>query len=496
MRNMAEHKIGKYIKESLNISDLELDQDNFRIGHQNSQPEIIKTMLSRGGTKGDTKLIGLATSIVTNGFLDLELPCVFPSDNKGKYIVAEGNRRITAMKILHTPELAHGTRLYSEFKGLHAKKDKLTSEVLCAVFDNRKDCLAYILMRHGYGAEGASLIKWNAISKLRADEYVNGTNYQELRIIELVLQKGSLNPADIQKLNDDDFNITNLRRILDDTNVKKSLGIIDNNCIRSNYGENWLVPIWQKIIEVIIEGIHRGEKFTVDKNINTLDQRKKFIDEIITDVYGDAEKPENEVGIIKPEQAKKNQTNFYANDPELTKSFEPSAAPVSPKPSVAKRNPKHSPTQNRKGLIHKSFSPQVLKPPKVINIVAELKRLPVSDYVICSGVMFRIFFELSIAHYMTVNTITNRKPRKDKPDVYVELTLKEKTQAVINHLESITGSDDKALKALKDMLNNSHPISAETLNQYVHSPTYTPDSNTLKAEWDRIQHIFEMLWEK
>ncbi len=157
-------------------------------------------------------------------------------------------------------------------------------------------------------------------------------------------------------------------------------------------------------------------------------------------------------------------------------------------------------TRTRKGLIEKRFSPVNLDPQKIIDIVDELKSLSVGDYENCSGVMFRVFFELSISHYMKTHKIPRAitiKVAKPVTHHTKELSLKDKTQEVIKHLEKNPKIESKSLKAIRDLLHNSHPLSAESLNAYVHSPTHIAMSaDGQKKGWSNLQHIFDYLWEK
>jgi hypothetical protein len=473
---MPEYKIGKYSKANLKLSQLELDLENFRIGKQSNQADAVRAML----TRGSTKVLGLAESIRSNGFHDLELPCVFLNDNTGHYTVAEGNRRVTVLKALSTPELANATPLHNKFKQLSSELNgSLPKQIECAVFEDRKGCLAYVLSRHGYGADGAGLMKWDAISKLRADKYVNGTKHPELGVVDFVLNKGTLGQDAQQKLDDDDFKITNLQRIVDDASVKKLLGLETNDVAVSVHGVSWLVAVWQRVVEIIIAGQHRNEKFTVDKNINDSALRNTFILEVIEDVHG---------------------TVPIVSGPSIslvTTTAPPNNQTVAAKKSAKKASlTKTLTTKERKGLIPKSFTPEKLEPQKVINIVDELKKLNVSDFNNSSSVMFRVFLELSIVHYMKKKKIKAEKPHKKNLGEFIEMSLREKISSVAKYLEMHNVLKHNETKALRDLNSATHPISAESLNAYVHSSSVTSDPNTLKTSWDNLQQIFTILWNK
>lgn len=464
--------IGKYSKKKLSVTDLLLDLENFRTGTVSDQTSAISALINGNANK----IKDIITSISENGFLDLETPCVFPDPtNSGKYIVGEGNRRISSLKMLKTPTLAKNTPLMAEIKKLNAKNPtKIPSRIECAIFESKKDCLAYILMRHGYSTNGSGVVQWNSIGKLRADTYVNGTIHQELCVLEYVVKHGNLTEERLKIIDNDEINITNLARLTDDKQVRSILGLTSTDCLKSSFGEQWLLKIWQSVIEVIIDGKHRGAKFTVDNNINSTNQRQKFIKEIIEDV-------EEKYGDLKNADNKKCE--------KVNSSGEPSPVATRNEPNTASTHPskktKTQPTSARKGLIPKKFNPAGLKPQKVVNICDELKRMDVDAFSNCVGAMFRIFIELGIDDFLkTHSSVTVKNDR-----------LVSKITAIANYMETESILTKKELKPIRDIISiPSYPISTDTLNAYVHNPHVSPNADELKTGWDNIQHFMEEIW--
>lgn len=469
---MSVPSIGEYSKKKLSVTDLFLDLSNFRTGTVKDQTSAISALIN----SNTNKIKGLVTSISENGFLDLEVPCVFPDPtNSGKYIVGEGNRRICSLKMLKTPALAKNTPLMEYIKKIKAKSTtKIPSRIECAIFENKKNCLGYILMRHGYSTNGSGVIQWNSLGKLRADTFVNGTIHQELRVLEYVVEHGSLIEDHLKKIDSDEINITNLARLTDDKQVRLSLGITGTDCLISSFGEQWLLRIWQSVIEVIIDGHHRGTKFTVDKNINSTEQRKNFITEIKDDVekkYGDLKNADNK---------KCEKVDLSGGPSPVAAGNVPDTASIYPS-----KKTKTQTTSARKGLIPRKFNPAGLKPQKVVNICDELKRIDVGAFPNSVGAMFRIFIELGIDDFL--KTHPSIKGKKDR--------LVSKITAIADHMEKETILTKKELKPIRDIVGNPrHPISTDTLNAYVHNPSVSPNADELKTGWDNIQHFMEEIW--
>jgi hypothetical protein len=301
-----------------------------------------------------------------------------------------------------------------------------------------------------------------------------------------LIEYGTLGANHIQRLTDDDFNITNLERITSDVGARGFLGIVGGDCTKSSHGKQWLLAIWQRVVETILDSSHRGEKFTVDKNINNSALILQFISEVVEDMHGKHPDAANPAGT--PGSSGSSGTSSAGKVPEETKGAK--------KASKAKAKIKQPTTKERRGLIAKSFAPGHLEPQKIVDLVDELKRLEVINFANCTGVMFRVFLELSVLHYMKKHKIKSSKPHKKNPTQQVDLTLREKISVVASHLQDAGKFDKNGIKPLKDISAPSHPISAESLNAYVHSADVAADSNALKVQWNNLQSIFETLWGK
>ncbi|WP_431293409.1 ParB/Srx family N-terminal domain-containing protein [Pedobacter sp. P26] len=88
-------------RKKLQVKSLKLDDENPRLsGFGSSKPtqnQVVEYMLEY------EKVIQLAKDIAKMGFLPNEEPIVFKENNR--YVVVEGNRRVTACKVLVDPDL-------------------------------------------------------------------------------------------------------------------------------------------------------------------------------------------------------------------------------------------------------------------------------------------------------------------------------------------------------------------------------------------------------
>lgn len=141
----------------INISDLELDPENPRL------PESIErdqqSMLDY--IADNTSIEELMLAIGENDFFPGEPVIVVPhTTDKNKYIVVEGNRRYTAVKLLRDPSSCSspGTRM----RDIALSAKHKPNEIPVVVRENRKDVLPYLGFRHITGIK-----QWEPLAKAR-----------------------------------------------------------------------------------------------------------------------------------------------------------------------------------------------------------------------------------------------------------------------------------------------------------------------------------------
>ena len=80
------------------------------------------------------KLVRLAEDILVNKLGPADLFIVLPAGGRIKrYIVVEGNRRLAAMRLVTSPELADGTPLRARFGKLASRAKDLPKRAMCVV---------------------------------------------------------------------------------------------------------------------------------------------------------------------------------------------------------------------------------------------------------------------------------------------------------------------------------------------------------------------------
>lgn len=152
------------------IDKLILDPQNPRLPKSmfnKSEVEIINFLLS------DASLVELMLAIGKNGFFEGEQLLVVPVEEN--YIVVEGNRRLSAVKLLNEPSIA--SVYVSKIQQVLEESKERPNTLPCLVFQNKDDILKYLGFRHITGIKS-----WKALEKARYLTQLKDTNYPENNI--------------------------------------------------------------------------------------------------------------------------------------------------------------------------------------------------------------------------------------------------------------------------------------------------------------------------
>ena len=148
----------------LSIDELLLDLDNPRLGSTSSQSEALASIvrLNPGHFRN------LMASIRDDGLDPGDSLYVVRSEDGQDFVVLEGNRRLSALKVLSNPDVLAGTDLPE------STKDPLVREaagfersevepIPCVRFDGREEANDWIRRRHTGVAGGEGRITWKPL---------------------------------------------------------------------------------------------------------------------------------------------------------------------------------------------------------------------------------------------------------------------------------------------------------------------------------------------
>lgn len=162
------------MRKTIPLSSILLYLNNPRLSRSESEHESLCKMVQ----DQQRKLILLARDIAENGMSELDLLAVFPDEKEGYYRVAEGNRRVSALKLLQHPDLIDKDypAVAKEFAELAKKQAVDFDHIETAVFESEKDpkLVHFLQIRHLGENGGVGTVKWGVTQKARFDNRIYG----------------------------------------------------------------------------------------------------------------------------------------------------------------------------------------------------------------------------------------------------------------------------------------------------------------------------------
>lgn len=452
--------------KTIKLTSLFVNTENYRFEPLSSQKEAIDKMVDNQGDK----LYLLADDIMTNGLSPVDLIMVATSEDSSKYIVLEGNRRITSLKLLNNPTLIGDkySQLKKRFQKLqkeHAESILNLKSIECAIFENPLEADIWIKRKHSGELNGIGTVTWNSQQKQRFEERTEGKSSIPLQIISLLKFHHNV-PSNIKEALPK-LNITNLQRLISDPYIRECLGLeINNGTLVSNINISEVIKGLVKIVTDILNPEFR----VVD--IYNREKRKKYIDS-----FEDCQ---------KPDLSKKTLNKWSIQDYENSKNDTPL---ISNKKGDRKSSSKKN--EPRVTLIPKSVILHIDNP-KIDKIFEELKRVQVKTCPNASSVLLRVFLELSVDAYLEKYNLVNNNALTACSSGE---SLQGKVGKVLNHMTQLGIMCNDLSKGIRAEINDKNSVlSIESLNAYVHNEFFYPKADNLIIGWDNIETFFVLLW--
>lgn len=108
------------------------------------------------------KLVTLAEHILENGLNPTDIILVCPHQNQ--WLVLEGNRRVTALKLVNEPDLvpAQFAKLKRDFQKLNAILDNsILESIPCVIIEDKDVANEWIRLKHTGENDGAGIVRWD-----------------------------------------------------------------------------------------------------------------------------------------------------------------------------------------------------------------------------------------------------------------------------------------------------------------------------------------------
>ncbi len=468
-------------EKALNVTSLQLDPKNPRIpelGREPTQRDIVAELVKHDN------VYELAKDISEQGYFPTELLIGIVEDDKD--IIVEGNRRLAALKLLLSPELAPDGDV-KRFRLLQSGISPETiKKVRVSFAPSRETAAPLIINRHtrtgverwkpaqqakylrSFAATGMSMddlaVHLGIPRAELADNFRTDTMYRIAQNLDL--------PVDISESvrNPRVFNASTLERLVQSSKAMEFLGISfddQGNALGQIHPEEF-----KKAFARMVTDIAQGSIDT--RTLNT----SKHIEEYLRKFGSDA-----------PDR--KRRGSFTSNSLLGSESAQGT-------PSMRPKGRGGPAVQRESRYLIPSEVKCRLKNPRINDVFRELRRLKVGEFENACAVLLRILLELVVGNYLD-------KTKKIQPLLDV---AKEKGKgsdwypSLRQMLTAVLADKDIKLhtlarKSLNKMVSSTdHPLSLDQMDQFVHNRYIAPTEKDLHKMWHLLEDLMNQMLEE
>jgi hypothetical protein len=416
----------------LSLSSLVVNPANDRHGELENETAAIAQLFA----SQEQHMRNLARDLVTKGEV-FEPPLVFPKDEK--FVVADGNRRTTCMKLLASPRRAPTVELQKYFADLKAEwKGEFPEKIECRVESDR-DRVDDILFRRHTGVQGG-IGQSNWDDRMKNNFVIRTGKSSGLHVadeIEKCLKDANMLPG--RKIPR-----ANLNRLLSAEALRNRVGIsVKKGKLEFIRSEQETLKALQRIASDLA-----NREITLDDIWDT-QTKLEYIDRL------------DEEGVLPTIGSKPKASAPVPTPPAGTK-------PIARKPTAWP----HLIPNLSYGV---TWTAQLQRHHEIWE---ELQfKLELTEHPNAISVLFRVLIELSVDHYIRhakLKTIMDgdklaRRAAKVAEDMFTKGLIDKKYLGAVNKLQQHEGL-----------------ISMDTLNRYVHSPNFIVSPEHLKMIWGTL----------
>ena len=483
------------LKKSLRTTDnLRLWSENPRLDPDETYLTIKDFAEEITRTESDkASFFSLVKSIANLSFIPGDPIVVWQNEENQKYYVAEGNRRVLALKLLRNPERAPKA-IRSLFYKLSFQIDKRDFEKIpVCVAPTFEDAEWYISQRNSFSSLQQ---RWSTEQQRRwiADLYekydgdidivktkidISESELQAvLRLLKLKEKvkevKKYLSQDEYQVAMSHRFPLTTLERFFNFKDLRDEWGIefLGNDVKFNSDNKSFLIAFSELIKRMILP---RGDDKKIDSRTISTIVDAKAIQSTLPKVILKS----NDVNIASPTVAPSEEVKPL-NDSS------PKTIPLTPAQRETERRNKLRGNPNRLRLVNYFYEIQVVNY-RLTCLFNELKEVPVT-YSNSIAASLRIFLDLSVLNYIETEELDKEIAAKFQKSLRMIL-LSERIEFIKDKI-----NDKKAYKIIDKLLNDSNEFSLDVLNGYMHSKeVYYINKQFINRFWDFLFPLFEKL---
>lgn len=495
-------------RKSVRLGQLELDQRNPRLAPDvqgASEREIIESMIAT------SKILPLATSIADRGLYLHDSMIVIdkcaentgdnkPGKKKSKskpkpktcYTVVEGNRRLAAIKLLITPDLAP-IKHRRTLKRLHDRAELAAlKSISVIVAPDRESVLPLLVDRH----TTSPIEAWPTLAQARF--FRDMVEEDGLSVEEIAEQSASKSPGDIysllrtlalyesyahldldseteKKVASPRFPMTVLSRIIDSPAGRKAVGvdIADDQSLAGIVHLDAFKARMTTLFELITSD--DPDKRVDTRKLNKPTAIKSWIDKEFVPAVP---KTRRKRGVFLFDDLGKPQAPNQSSEA-------PETAKPEPKPSLGR------------SVIPKDFRPKI-STLRIKDVFDELAKTQIKARPNTSAILLRTLLDMGVYDYFkrdehlpemlaSSKTMREKSSRADWSP-----SLRQMLQYGLDN-KLFDGLDPQAYSIIRHMLTEKAVISIDSLDKWVHNIYRKPTEDELRSSWGQLQPLFQVV---
>ncbi len=441
--------------KKLTLNALLVNSSNDRHGELENETAAIAWLF----TNHESAMRKLAKDLAETGEI-YEPPLVWPVGTN--YVVFDGNRRVTCLKLISQPKRAPSLELQAFFKGIKATwKGVFPDRLECQIEKDRERIDEILLRRHTGTRGGVGRSPWtDRMTSTFVERTGKGGGVNVADEIEKRLEASGMLPA--KKI---PWSTAN--RLLSSEGLRNRVGIsVSRSKFQLTHPEPLVLPIFRRIAEDLTNRV------VVLGDLWDNEGKVAYLDRLEAEGVLPLPTLPSAPGAPRPAAGARS-----------------SAGPVSgrgPAQSAPSNPPQPPPAA--KPIKRTTLIPQVTHAvvwqahvQRQRQIWDELQfKLKLDDHPNAISVLFRVLFELSIDNYITRINLT---------EAHANDSLKNKTKKVGADLEAKGKIDGKYAGIIRKLDSADGIFSIDTMNRYVHSADFAPSPSHLTALWDQVSRL-------
>jgi ParB-like nuclease domain len=453
---------------NVSISSIDLDVKNARIRAGQDQSDCIQRILRK-----EDQLLALAEDIAEKGLSTM--PILVSPEALGRYVVRDGNRRITALKLLNDPaRWSPDARLKDKFAAIRRQYlSNIPKNIDILSSDNEEAIVREVILRHSGANGGIGQLDWSAF--LRTVYLVTHdlpAEYKRPGQYAFWAEDNGINVGD-------DFPISSLQRFFSKENLTRLGFDIDEN---DKLKANLRLDVVKKIASTVM-GDFEFERVKV-ADVFTPTDAATYITRVRA-MHGLVHHAPTSTAPAQAPMSGGSPAPGPTPPPALGAPTTPSS-PV-PNPSQAPRPAPTpaTPPSDRKKLFGRS-APGIAIPEKEVKaatIVVELRRMDLDETPFAASMLLRALIEISDAYY--------RKNQQIADKGSLAKNVAASTDSMSNR-QMLSASQHAIVKAMTG--GPGTMLQIDTLQKMLHRDTHHTNKQLANTMWDNIGCFIQACW--